>query len=278
MVESGFLNHLHVSLDGGDIFLYRTRVSRSMEMQGGVQMQIRLEFSGSDISLPLAYQHQLQGLVYHALQNREDYRTFLHDSGFADGNRRFKLFTFGRLNGSYRIQGKQIIFPQGFQWELRSADPEFISVISAAFLPGSRHTLCGNELTVVNSALSDIHIPIERIQIRLLSPVTAYQTSTDGHTRYYSPEEEMFYRLIEDNARRKWNAAIGTPSPGPISLTASGAYRKVVTVYKGIYITAWLGRFTLSGQPALLELLYNTGLGAKNAQGFGMFEVLSGNE
>ncbi len=238
-------------------------------------MQIRLAFSGSGILLPLAYQHQLQGLIYQAMAGNGEYRSFLHESGYRDGSRRFKLFTFGRLEGRYRVLGDRILFPGGFRWELRSADAEFVKALSAGFFPGSCHSLFGSELTVEECTLTDFRIRSDQVRIRLLSPVTAYRTAEDGHTRYYSPEEDAFYRLIEDNARRKWRAAMGCEAPGVLRMAAAGPWSKVVTLYKGTYITAWMGRFSLSGPTALLELLYNTGLGAKSSQGFGMF-TLSG--
>ena len=50
--------------------------------------------------------------------------------------------------------------------------------------------------------------------------------------------------------------------------------KKLVTRYKGILITAWYGTYQLTGERKYLDFLYQTGLGAKNAQGFGMFEIL----
>jgi CRISPR-associated endoribonuclease Cas6 len=35
-----------------------------------------------------------------------------------------------------------------------------------------------------------------------------------------------------------------------------------------------MGRFKLKGSPALMSIAYDTGLGSKNSQGFGMFEIV----
>ena len=50
--------------------------------------------------------------------------------------------------------------------------------------------------------------------------------------------------------------------------------KKMVIRYQGVLITAWYGTHKLSGERKYLDFLYQTGLGAKNAQGFGMFEIL----
>ena len=55
---------------------------------------------------------------------------------------------------------------------------------------------------------------------------------------------------------------------------AEGArFIKRATRFKTTFITAWHGRFVLEAPPRVLELLYDTGLGSKNSQGFGMFEI-----
>lgn len=47
-----------------------------------------------------------------------------------------------------------------------------------------------------------------------------------------------------------------------------------MTKYKGFYISGWLGEYELSGEAKYLDFLYQTGLGSKNAQGFGLFDVV----
>ena len=48
---------------------------------------------------------------------------------------------------------------------------------------------------------------------------------------------------------------------------------KYLTKYKGFFINGWKGIYQLSGERKYLDFLYQTGLGAKNSQGFGMFDV-----
>ncbi|RKX92249.1 MAG: CRISPR-associated endoribonuclease Cas6, partial [Spirochaetes bacterium] len=42
----------------------------------------------------------------------------------------------------------------------------------------------------------------------------------------------------------------------------------------GTIIKGWTGTFVLNGNRKILKLAYYTGLGSKNSQGFGMFEVV----
>ena len=52
-----------------------------------------------------------------------------------------------------------------------------------------------------------------------------------------------------------------------------GRRDKYVTKYKGFYLSAWLGEYQLTGPRKNLDFLYQTGLGCRNSQGFGMFEI-----
>ena len=57
----------------------------------------------------------------------------------------------------------------------------------------------------------------------------------------------------------------------PIQISAKD---KFVTKYKQSYITGWYGIYKLIGERKYLDFLYQVGLGGKNSQGFGMFELL----
>ena len=41
-----------------------------------------------------------------------------------------------------------------------------------------------------------------------------------------------------------------------------------------INISGWYGEYYLVGKRKYLDFLYQTGLGSKNSQGFGMFDVI----
>lgn len=82
--------------------------------------------------------------------------------------------------------------------------------------------------------------------------------------------------MVNDNFYRKYQAYYGVVPCSSISmeLHGDGIPKKMVTRYKNSYITAWYGTYCLKGERKYLDFLYQTGLGAKNSQGFGMFELL----
>lgn len=236
-------------------------------------MQLHLQLSGS-FALPLNYRHYIQSMIYDALRTDPDFSAALHDGGTE--KRRFKLFTFGQLGGSYRIADRRILFHSGASLEIRSIHEELLLRLFRRFTPGTALRLGSATVTVGHAALTNTAIVDAAVTVRACSPIVAYITQPDGYTRFFSPEEPEFYTLVTANARRKWNAYGGENADFAFSVSpAEGSrFRKQVTTYKSTRITAWDGQFILRGSPELLNLLYHTGLGAKSSQGFGMFELL----
>jgi CRISPR-associated endoribonuclease Cas6 len=92
---------------------------------------------------------------------------------------------------------------------------------------------------------------------------------------------------MNNNFTRKYHAFTGHQPESTISILARavGIQDKYVTRYKkvpvaggkDIYIIGWRGEYELRGYPEYLDFLYYCGLGARNSDGFGMFEMLNSN-
>lgn len=104
-------------------------------------------------------------------------------------------------------------------------------------------------------------------------PIIARLLSKDGKLIYYSSSSSKFYEIINNNFCSKYKSFYGEFSKYEINLISKGTSRKIVTKYKNIWITAYHGSFCLSGNIEYLNFLYDTGLGGKNPQGFGMFNL-----
>ena len=228
-------------------------------------MQIKLKL-GSDvrINLPIANQHALQSMIYNAIRTCPSYSRFLHDSGMSDGeDSLFKLFTFGKLRGTYTVVRKYIIYEGPVWFEIRCTDPFMCQLLLESFKYGSELQILRNKVKVLSCRLENRVVFEDRIKVNMLSPVTQKTKTPDRKTVYFAPDEDIFYEKIIDNARRKWISKFGDDCE----------YRKLITTFKETYINAWFGQFILSGNPKTLDFLYNTGIGSKNSQGFGMFEI-----
>lgn len=236
-------------------------------------MNLNIIFEGENINLPLSHKHDIQGLIYRAVRNSSEFNSFLHDDGYRGGNGVFRLFTFEDLEGPHRRQNRSIVFPGGFGLEIRSINEQFIFDLAGYFRPGSRHQLLSNDITAVESTVSETRIESREIRVTTLSPIIAKRKSSKK-TVYFSPADPEFNEIINSNFRAKYLACCGKEPDSGIEAFGVEDLRKVVTCYKGLWINAFYCDITLRGEPEYLEFLYNTGLGCKNSQGFGMFDVI----
>lgn len=226
--------------------------------------------------LPLNYNHIVQSIIYRGLSVIPEYADFIHDNGYMNGNRSFKMFNFGQLKGEYRIEGRNIIFSNFVSLEVRSPLSMLINILKYSF---ETNGIAFGEKTF-NDVLIEIYdytIEDSEINIEMNSPVTVYSTDEyTGNTYYYAPTDVEFLDMIDANFKRKYFSYYGVRpcSNVEIELLNNTAPRKMVTKYQGLYINAWFGRYRLSGERKYLDFLYQTGLGSKNSQGFGMFSLV----
>ena len=228
------------------------------------------------LSLPLNYNHIVQSIIYRAIGTMPDYADFLHNEGYSLEKRQYKMFQFSQLSGDYYIQNKQIIFKSYIVFEIRSPEPLLIRLLGESFWNNGIYfgkTLC----TDIQIELYDYTIEVEELYIQMKTPITVYSTDYEmGKTYYYNPDEEEFYRQINDNFYRKYEAYYGVDPISTLKIQKldKDLPKKFVTKYQGSYITGWYGKYLISGKRKYLDFLYQAGVGSKNSQGFGMFEII----
>jgi CRISPR-associated endoribonuclease Cas6 len=244
-------------------------------------MRLLLEFnSEKEFVVPIDYNQQIQGLLYRSISSK--LARILHDEGFEAGKRKFRLFTFSRILGDYEIKKTEgnIKFLSPFRLVVNSVMNEFIQELAEELLRRKSVRIASQRVSLSSAEVADSTIDRDKVKIKMLSPVTIYSTLShpDGRkkTYYYSPFENEFSHLISENVRKKFKAYYKKAPPGDISLKplkVNSGNQKIVS-YKGTIIKGWTGIYELSGDHELMKIAYDTGLGGKNSQGFGCFEVI----
>lgn len=239
-------------------------------------MQLNLILKNQKTVLPIAYRYFVQSMIYNAVETNPGFSRFLHDNGYINEDKKFKLFTFSPLNGNYSINNKTITFSDTISLEIRSFEPAIIQRLIYSLQKGNKINIGQNILTIDKCTLRNQTIYKPQIDIRTVSPIVAYYTPDNTNRVYFSPEDINFNQLIVNNAKRKWISAGKNENDFELTFKRIDEIpiRKEVTNYKGSYITAWHGGFSLNGNPEVLDFLYNTGLGSKNSQGFGVFDLI----
>ena len=239
-----------------------------------MQLKVRHKIE-SELILPVKYQHILQAVIYEALENEAGYADRMHDQGYGYGKRSYKLFQFSQLKGKYQIREKKIIFSEEVSFEVRSVDWKFIMTLKDYWKEKGIH-YGRQQFTVVETEVTDETVEQNDLLIRMRTPLTVHATDKlSKKTFFFKPDSERFYNLVKDNFRRKYAAYTGIEPEEDIEVEPVDVREKdkFVTNYKGFYISGWFGTYRLKGQRKYLDFLYQSGLGERNSQGFGIHEV-----
>lgn len=238
--------------------------------------------SDQPIRLPIHYNQAIQGMIYRHLE--KEHASQLHDEGYAYEKRDFKLFTFSRLNGKFQQnkETEEILFFPPIALTISSPIDKFIHELGYSFLTSDSLFLGENFIKVSKFNVSPEPVISHSEVIGMLSPMTIYSTlkTSDGRSKtyYFSPYEEDFSRLIESNLKKKYAIIYGKEAENNQALSIKplkvGKNSEIIIKYKDTIIKAWRGVYMLEGDPELIKVGYDSGLGSKNSQGFGCFKLL----
>lgn len=259
-------------------------------------MRIKITFySENKFLLPLHYNYLVQSFIYKNIDSK--IADFLHEKGFKDGSRSFKLFSFSRINGNVeavKVNGDYyLLVKRLFSFILSSPFEEFIESFAMNLAKNDKKMHLGeNEVWIYSVDVFFEPKFSESVNIKMLSPITVYSTLADPSgnkkTYYYNPWEKEFENLIRSNLIKKVSAFSkfldkergfeleNNNDEQSISIKPVRVRRndeKIIN-YKGTVIKAWFGTYLLQGDSVLLKMAYDCGLGSKNSQGFGLFEVV----
>lgn len=242
-------------------------------------MQLTVFFTApGSVSIPVQYGHLLQGLIYRQMDNPA-LRSYLHEHGFALGKRRFKLFTFSRLLGHKvrydRATGRLVLTPP-LRLVICSPIPFILRELGTGFLRQGEIRLGEACLEVKEMATAAPRATQEILRVHMLSPLVVYSTLSGGdgrnYTYYYSPFEPRFTELVANNLAKKHLLIYGRPArvDGFTIRPARVEDRDLkVSYYKETVVKGWMGEYELRGDPDLLQVALDAGLGSKNSQGYG---------
>jgi CRISPR-associated endoribonuclease Cas6 len=244
-------------------------------------MRLILEItSEKEINLPIQYNHIVQGFIYDNIAD-EIFRSFIHNEGFQYNKRKFKLFTFSKILGKFIIDkiGNRIIFQSPIKLVIASPIDKFINEFGKALLEKEKFYLGKNNVQISKIEIVNKGSLSNNVKIRTLSPIVIYSTVEEHgkkRTIYHKPEDENFSLLIRRNIEKKYQLLYKKEPPTDGFEVRAINLEKIklaVINYKNTIIKGYSGDFILKGNQELISLAYDVGLGSKNSQGFGLFDV-----
>lgn len=246
--------------------------------------------------IPVNYQYELSGWIYRTLAKGDQaYSTWLHQNGFLQGRKQFRLFTFSNLQiPKFQIEGDRLIVLSDRAYLHLSFLParsteEFIKGLfsSQSFALGDRLSKIQCFVQSVELVESPVFEPV--MSFRTLSPMVLSGHLENGKPTYISPEDPQASQLIYNNLCAKYQAFYGQPYPTNSTESVSidkasiasfkllaPPRRKKITIKahtsQQTYIVSYHSHFQISLPQELTHILYETGVGEKGSMGFGMVE------
>ncbi len=235
-----------------------------------------------DIILPIHYNEIIQKIIYknlpHLLAN------FLHNIGFRYKNKPLKLFTFSKLfSDKIKITKNKIFLKNPITLFISCPIEIIIKILKENLLKKESVKLINNNLKIKEIIILNKPEFKNELKIKTLSPITTYKTiikDNKKYTEYIFPDNPLFNKLIKENIIKKYSIIEGITNNNeiePFNLEITPINTKIkILKYKNFIIKGVDGELLIkTDNPKIIEKIYDAGLGSKNSQGFGMFEIIN---
>ena len=264
-----------------------------------MQIRVTFELLRPGQLLPFSYQYPLSSWIYRLIgRSNSAFSDFLHNEGYGEEGKRFKLFTFSRL----KIQDFQ---KQGDRMKIFS--PHISFVISFLAPQAAEEAIMGmfhQEEEKIGDQISQIQVRVKTVQMLRepefsLGPITISATSPimvsrpdpgkDGKTghKYLSPLDQDYETYFFNNLLNKHQEAVAHNLARPIEENPhlrfrllSQSPRKNLIIIRAntpeqTKIVGYLFDFELEAPAELVRVGLLAGFGGKNALGFGAGRVVN---
>ena len=260
-------------------------------------MRLKLSLIAQSNSVTINYNYQLSAAIYSLLRfGSPEFSTFLHDIGFNQNGKKYKLFTFALRFERIKISGKEIelLSHNAYLYITSPLIDDFIKNFVIGTFEKQRIEIHGYYKTTLFAIHQVESLPAieftEHHKFSLLSPmVLSTKKEYNGSLKQYFLRYTDTYdinRIITQNLKNKYSIVKGLESDADLlSLEWDHEYvnrkprisKKITIDQNGEYPIDLIGiqaPFTLKGDPELIKIGYECGFGEKNSMGFGMAEVI----
>lgn len=245
--------------------------------------------------LPFNYCYPLSAAIYKIIARADQaFALFLHNTGYGNGHKSFKLFTFSDIRTPFVRRGDRM--------QLTSSEAE---VVVCFYLPQAAEIFIKGLFMHQQLELADrvskavfqvagvesqpMAIDKETVVLQPLSPLVVGRKNEKGHYVYRCPIDDDFTNCLYHNWMEKC-AAVGLPVGArqdepevslEVLLFAHPPQQRLITIKSGTDAETKIRGYTkfrlaVSAPVEMLEVALGAGLGLHNAQGMGCVGVVSG--
>lgn len=242
--------------------------------------------------LPINYQYEQSAAIYRILsKGNAQYSEWLHDNGFQlENGKRFRLFTFSR----FKIEQRQIlpsnerlmILSDKIEWQItflpEKSTEKFIQGIfsNQIFQIGDKKSVV--QFRVVSVEVLPPPSFMTEMTFDTMSPICIRELDQeDGSTNYLSPKHDSAKGAILIGLLSRYQAFYGKPYTGLLDFDF-----KVLNEPKSVLVKikadtpgqtkvrGYMCRFMIKAPEALMQIMYESGVGEECAQGFGCVKAV----
>jgi CRISPR-associated endoribonuclease Cas6 len=295
----GFVNeHSVCQLIGPEAGL-KNRKNRGKEESMRVMLTIKPV--GRGFALPFNYQYHLSSVIYGWIEkSSSEYSKFLHDKGFSPEGvtRQFKHFCFSQLLIADRkadVQHKRLIINSPtIKWYIGVPVDQTLNHIVIGLFEKQEFYIDRMYDRFIVEQVETLPEPKwdRKMKFRMLSPLTV-SVAEDRNGKlmpyYLRANDPRLADALKNNIINKYRSLYGNNLHDTDFncvldeeyIAKRGGYDKVsklITIKEGTEeetkVKGMMCPLTIEGNPELIKLAYESGLGEKNSVGFGMIEVV----
>ena len=212
---------------------------------------------------------EVQGLIYSILPER------FHKNSYSFKNKGYKMFTFAILNDLHLDKKKNRFIPTLNDITILFSTP--LEEIDKNFLPTDKVNLNGQRAYETRIKTYKPQTPkAKSVIVKTLSPIVIGDYNK-GKTEFYNPSQLEFTEGVKQNAFDKFQAFYNDCKTYDFTITPIFTQKKIAVLnfgYKYV-VEGTTGVFKLeSNSEDFLYFTIEAGLGQKNAQGFGLVDVV----
>jgi len=265
-----------------------------------VRLHLTLRPVNGQCSFSLSYSYYLATAIYKWIETSSPtYSAFLHNPGFqvVGTTKRFRHFCFSQLRVPLHkvCDGRLHVLSPTVYWDVSMpVDASREHLVIGMFERRQFYIERKENMFVVEHI--DVQPPphwTRRMKFSLLSPLTVSTLKEYNgklQTHYLLPDDPRLSDLLRANIINKYVSLYDAePEDSSFVCTLDQEYIRrrtaegkrittLTTIKEGrdeeTRVRGFMCHFTLEGNPELIRLAYESGLGEKNAMGFGMMEVV----
>ncbi len=242
-----------------------------------MRLKLLLEAT-EDIAIPWSYRSDLTRLVYRLIGLADkDYASWLYYKGYVRGRKVYRMFCYSDLEcARFEVSSEGLKARGSMVWQITSPDENFIKkLMSGINILSNRLEIFGGKIEVLDAIETRMPSIDRATTFHTISPIVVSKQNKgkDSPPLYLSPQNHGFTESLERNMLFKWEAFNGKPiEQQGFQIRVWNPKSKLVPIFN-IKVRAWNLKLQMWGSDELVRFVYDTGLGERNSQGFGMIEV-----